>query len=104
MKAPGLAWLELRVAPRPGGSIYRQRAIFLPRGLAGHAYWWVIAPFHVLVFGGMERRIVAAAELADGSGPLAVRDEGFGPVAALRRRRRDRARRDADRARRRVDA
>ena len=103
MKAPGLAWLELRVAPRPGGSMYRQRAIFLPRGLAGHAYWWVIAPFHVLVFGGMERRIVAAAELADGHGP-AVRDEGFGPLAALRRRRRDRARRDADRARRRVDA
>jgi uncharacterized protein YbjT (DUF2867 family) len=62
MKAPGLAWLELRVAPDGTGAVYRQRAIFFPHGLAGHAYWWVIAPFHVLVFGGMERRIVAAAE------------------------------------------
>ncbi|WP_433803838.1 SDR family oxidoreductase [Actinomycetospora sp. CA-084318] len=104
MKAPGLAWLELRVAPRPGGSIYRQRAIFLPKGLAGHAYWWVIAPFHVLVFGGMERRIVAAAELAEGSGPLAVPDDGRGPLAVIRRRRRDRALRDAEKARSRVGA
>ena len=62
MKAPGLAWLELRVAPTEDGSIYRQRAIFFPHGLAGHAYWYVIAPFHALVFGGMERRIVGAAE------------------------------------------
>lgn len=104
MKAPGLAWLELRVAPRPGGSVYRQRAIFLPKGLAGHAYWWVIAPFHVLVFGGMERRIVAAAELTEGSGPLAVPDDGHGPLAAIRRRRRERALRDAEKARSRVGA
>ncbi|MCD2193077.1 SDR family oxidoreductase [Actinomycetospora endophytica] len=99
MKAPGLAWLELRVAPRGNGSLYRQRAVFLPRGLAGHAYWWAIAPFHVLVFGDMERRIVAAAELEEGSGPLAVPDDGRGPVAAWRRHRRDRAVRDAAKAR-----
>jgi uncharacterized protein YbjT (DUF2867 family) len=104
MKAPGLAWLELRVAPREGGSLYRQRAIFLPRGLAGHGYWWVIAPFHVLVFGGMERRIVAAAELEEGRGPLAEPADGRGPVAAWRRRRRDRALRDAEKAQRRVGA
>ena len=102
MKAPGLAWLELRVAPRPGGALYRQRAVFLPRGLAGHAYWWVIAPFHVLVFGGMERRIVAAAELEERRGPLAEPAQGYGPLAAWRRRRRDRAVRDAEKARRRV--
>jgi uncharacterized protein YbjT (DUF2867 family) len=99
MKAPGLAWLELRAAPHGDGSIYRQRAVFLPRGLAGHAYWWVIAPFHVLVFGDMERRIVAAAEIEKGSGPLAVPDDGRGPVAAWRRNRRDRALRDAEKAR-----
>jgi Protein of unknown function (DUF2867) len=104
MKAPGLAWLELRVAPRPGGALYRQRAVFLPRGLAGHVYWWVIAPFHVLVFGGMERRIVAAAELEELRGPLAEPALGRGPLAAWRRRRRDRAVRDAAKARRRVGA
>lgn len=66
MKAPGRAWLEIRVVPdpeHPSGSVYRQRAVFLPHGLAGHAYWYTIAPFHALVFGGMERRIVAAAEV-----------------------------------------
>jgi hypothetical protein len=93
MKAPGLAWLELRVAPTEEGSLYRQRAIFFPHGLAGHAYWRVIAPFHVLVFGGMERRIVAAAERAErGEDP----DPPTGLVARLKDRR---ARRDAERAR-----
>ena len=24
-----------------------------PRGLAGHASWWSVAPFHGVVFGGM---------------------------------------------------
>ncbi|HEX6196494.1 MAG TPA: SDR family oxidoreductase [Jiangellaceae bacterium] len=63
MKVPGLAWLELSVEPRSGGgSVYRQRAIFVPRGLAGHVYWWAVAPFHGLVFGGMARNIVRAAE------------------------------------------
>jgi uncharacterized protein YbjT (DUF2867 family) len=93
MKAPGLAWLELRVAPDGTGSRYRQRAIFFPHGLAGHAYWWVIAPFHVLVFGGMERRIVAAAERVErGETP----EPPTGPFARLRDRR---TQRDAARAR-----
>jgi hypothetical protein len=63
MKVPGAAWLELRVRPRPGGgSEYRQRAVFVPHGLLGHLYWWAVAPFHGLVFGGMTRNIVRAAE------------------------------------------
>ncbi|HET9077343.1 MAG TPA: SDR family oxidoreductase [Acidimicrobiales bacterium] len=70
MRLPGLAWLELSVAPEgPGGdaagrSRYRQRALFYPRGLAGHAYWWVVSPFHSVVFGGMARNIAAKAEAA----------------------------------------
>ena len=63
MKVPGRAWLELTVHPAAGtGSRYRQRAVFLPRGLAGHLYWWAVAPFHGLVFGGMVRNITQAAE------------------------------------------
>lgn len=65
MKAPGYAWLELRVLPADGGAQYRQRAVFIPRGLAGHLYWWGVAPFHGVVFGGMARNIVRTAE--DGS-------------------------------------
>ena len=106
MKAPGLAWLELRVAPHGEGSVYRQRAVFFPHGLAGHAYWWVLVPFHVLVFGAMARRIVGAAERVErdedpeppATSSMARAPLGFvsRPLARLRERR---ARRDAERAR-----
>jgi uncharacterized protein YbjT (DUF2867 family) len=63
MKVPGRAWLEMTVRPGPdGGSRYHQRAVFLPRGLAGHLYWWAVAPFHGLVFGGMVHNIARTAE------------------------------------------
>jgi uncharacterized protein YbjT (DUF2867 family) len=62
MRLPGRAWLELRVADGPTGCRYQQRAIFLPRGLAGHVYWRAISPFHAVVFGGMARNIAGAAE------------------------------------------
>lgn len=53
---------------------YSQRAIFQPRGLAGHAYWRSISPFHGIVFGGMLRNITAAAERQAGQRvPIAVR-------------------------------
>jgi hypothetical protein len=44
---------------------YSQRAIFRPLGLAGHAYWRSISPFHGVVFGGMLQNITAAAEQAE---------------------------------------
>ncbi|MFC3687809.1 SDR family oxidoreductase [Aquipuribacter hungaricus] len=63
MKAPGLAWLELLVEQDPvGRTLFRQRALFHPRGLAGHAYWWAVAPFHAFVFGGMQANVAVAAE------------------------------------------
>jgi uncharacterized protein YbjT (DUF2867 family) len=65
MKLPGLAWLELHVGRDENGrTSYRQRAIFQPHGLTGHAYWRSISPFHGIVFGGMLRNITAAAEKA----------------------------------------
>ncbi len=62
MKLPGQAWLEMRIGDGPAGSYYEQRAIFVPRGLAGHLYWWAVAPFHSIVFGGMARNMARAAE------------------------------------------
>ncbi len=62
MKVPGTAWLELGVEEREGRTTFTQRAVFSPRGLAGHAYWWSVAPFHGLVFGAMVRNITGAAE------------------------------------------
>ena len=66
MRLAGLAWLELRVdTGEPGRTRYRQRAVFVPRGLAGQAYWWGVRPFHALVFGGMARTIARKAEEAE---------------------------------------
>ncbi|MFF3766968.1 SDR family oxidoreductase [Streptomyces sp. NPDC001922] len=63
MRLPGMAWLEMTIdRDGPGGSVLRQRAVFHPRGLAGHAYWWSVSPFHAVVFGGMARNIATAAE------------------------------------------
>jgi hypothetical protein len=66
MKLPGMAWLELMAGrDARGRTTYSQRAIFQPRGLAGHAYWQSVAPFHGIVFGGMLRNITAAAQRAE---------------------------------------
>ncbi len=63
MRLPGLAWLELEVGSGDGGTTtFRQRALFHPRGAAGHAYWAAVYPFHGLVFGSMQRNISRAAE------------------------------------------
>jgi hypothetical protein len=68
MRLPGLAWLELGMRPAEPGAdgkprtTYVQRAVFHPRGLLGHLYWWTIAPFHRVVFGGMADGIARAAE------------------------------------------
>lgn len=69
MRLPGLAWLELGVRRQDGRTFYTQRALFHPRGLPGHAYWWAIWPLHGLVFGGMSRGIARAARrLGSGEG------------------------------------
>ncbi|MGY2065944.1 SDR family oxidoreductase [Blastococcus sp. SYSU DS0619] len=64
MRVPGLAWLEFHVEhdAETGGTALRQRATFAPRGLFGHLYWWAVAAFHGVVFGGMLRGIARAAE------------------------------------------
>jgi uncharacterized protein YbjT (DUF2867 family) len=65
MRLPGLAWLEFHVEQDPeraGATVLHQRATFAPHGLAGHLYWWAVAAFHGIVFGGMVRGIARAAE------------------------------------------
>ncbi|TDC66436.1 SDR family oxidoreductase [Actinomadura sp. GC306] len=68
MRLPGLAWLELGVRRDGPRTEVTQRALFHPRGLAGHAYWWAFRPFHDRVFGGMCSGIGRAAE-QDGALP-----------------------------------
>ena len=62
MKMPGRAWLEFILEPTPsGGTLLRQRAVYLPKGLTGHLYWWSVLPFHALVFPQMAEHIVQHA-------------------------------------------
>ncbi|MET8832111.1 SDR family oxidoreductase [Streptomyces sp. NPDC004610] len=81
MRLPGLAWLEMRV-DGDGPVRYRQRAVFHPRGLLGHMYWWAVSPFHAVVFGGMARNIARTAErtaeraAGSRSGPMPGGSEG----------------------------
>jgi len=72
MRVPGRAWLDLGIEnDGEGRTVFRQRAIYAPRGLLGRAYWWAVWPFHGFVFGGMQRNIAARAEQVarDGSAP-----------------------------------
>jgi uncharacterized protein YbjT (DUF2867 family) len=62
MKLPGRAWLEFEVQGDGSSSTIRQTAIFDPVGLPGRAYWYLLYPFHELVFAGMLRGIARAAE------------------------------------------
>ncbi|MRJ75741.1 DUF2867 domain-containing protein [Aeromicrobium sp. SMF47] len=63
MRLPGLAWLEMQVGSTDGGTTtFHHRALFHPKGLLGHLYWWSVWPFHGIVFGSMQRNIAEAAE------------------------------------------
>ncbi|MCW2748584.1 MAG: hypothetical protein JWP10_1726 [Nocardioidaceae bacterium] len=69
MKVPGLAWLEMDVGSTEGGTTtFHHRALFHPRGLFGHLYWWSILPFHGIIFGSMQRNIAKAAEALEAAG------------------------------------
>ncbi|MFG2889004.1 SDR family oxidoreductase [Streptomyces sp. NPDC048248] len=70
MRIPGLAWLEMYADQDDSGRTrYRQRAIFHPRGLLGHLYWWSVSPFHAVVFGGMARNIARTAAEEEAAHP-----------------------------------
>lgn len=61
MRLPGEAWLEFEVESKSGHTSLIQTAHFAPRGLAGRLYWYLLWPFHSIVFGPMARRIVEEA-------------------------------------------
>ncbi len=65
MRLPGEALLEFRILPQDGRADrckLVQTARFKPHGLAGLAYWYTVAPFHAIVFGGMLAGIRRTAE------------------------------------------
>lgn len=58
MKLPGEAWLEFRIKETNGKSALHQTATFLPLGLWGRIYWYLVLPFHGLIFPKMAKAIV----------------------------------------------
>jgi hypothetical protein len=53
MKLPGEAWLEFLVKDQ----FIHQTATFRPLGIWGRLYWYVLLPFHNLIFKGMINKI-----------------------------------------------
>lgn len=62
MRVPGRAWLQFELEPDSSGTQIHQTAIFDPLGLMGRLYWYLLIPIHQILFQGMLRSIVAAAE------------------------------------------
>ena len=72
MKVPGQAWLEWRVSTGDDGATeLLQRARFHPRGIAGRAYWWLLALPHAIIWRKLIRGLASAAEAAP-TGPRSL--------------------------------
>ncbi|MCX5690507.1 MAG: SDR family oxidoreductase [Planctomycetota bacterium] len=65
MKLPGVATLSFDIepaSPQSRGTRLVMSARFRPRGLLGIAYWYSVLPLHGIVFSGMMKGLVRAAE------------------------------------------
>ncbi len=63
MKVPGKAWLQWEMAEAGEGKTQLvQTALFVPKGLSGTLYWYLLYPIHRLIFSAMVRNIARAAE------------------------------------------
>jgi hypothetical protein len=60
MKLPGEAWLEFRIKESNGKHALHQIATFQPLGLWGRVYWYLVFPFHGLIFPRMAKGIVTS--------------------------------------------
>ena len=73
MLLPGEAWLEWTTeSDSDGATRVVQRASYVPHGLFGRLYWWVLMPFHAVIFPIMLRRIAGAAAKAADPAPDAT--------------------------------
>ncbi|MDO9632772.1 MAG: SDR family oxidoreductase [Humidesulfovibrio sp.] len=72
MKLPGAATLDLRLAPKDGGTELLLLTSFQPRGLWGLAYWWTMWPAHGFLFPAMLRNLARAAGARIIFGPKAL--------------------------------
>ena len=62
MKMPGEGWLEFEVTPcADNRTLLLQTAFYVPRGLMGQLYWYVLYPFHYFIFDGLIDQIARRA-------------------------------------------
>ncbi len=55
MRLPGEAWLEFQIS----NSTLYQTATYRPLGIVGRLYWYLLLPFHYIVFRGMIRKLAS---------------------------------------------
>lgn len=58
MKVPGEAWLEFRILKKSGSYYLYQTGTFMPKGISGRLYWFLLLPIHLLMFQGMIKKLV----------------------------------------------
>ncbi len=59
MRIPGKAWLEFDVQPQQ----LVQTAHFLPKGILGRLYWYLLSPIHYFVFNDLAQSIIKKSEV-----------------------------------------
>lgn len=57
MKLPGEAWLEFQIIPCETGGELKQTASFRPNGVWGRLYWYILYPFHALIFSRLSKHL-----------------------------------------------
>ena len=70
MKTPGEALLEFQIHPLADGHVeLRMLSRFLPKGLSGILYWYVLYPFHEWIFYGMLKSMAKSIQKPITAGP-----------------------------------
>ncbi len=58
MRLPGKAWLQFSIKDLGSGkSLLSQTAYFVPKGLSGLIYWYLLYPPHAIIFSGLIKEI-----------------------------------------------
>ncbi|HES58211.1 MAG TPA: DUF2867 domain-containing protein [Firmicutes bacterium] len=62
MRLPGKAWLQWEALPEGEGTRLVQNALFEPTGFWGSIYWYLLYPFHRVIFSQLVRAVGRRAE------------------------------------------
>lgn len=57
MKLPGEGWLEFHIEKKENEFVLVQKATYRPQGIWGRLYWYLLFPFHCVLFKGMINKL-----------------------------------------------